>query len=83
MYTTKAQIKKELREELQCPHEFIKHLERFDSFDGLKEAVLDDDKTTIHDEIKEIRNAYIDFCCENGLDINQDNRKARVGFFFV
>lgn len=44
MYTTKTELKKEVRNELKCPAEFIRHLARFDTFDQLKEAVVSDDK---------------------------------------
>lgn len=81
MYTTKTQLKKEVREELQCPSEFIRHLARFDTFDQLKESVVSDDRQVKFDVLKDIRQAYKDYCHETGLDYNTDNRKARVGFF--
>ena len=82
MYTTKTELKKEVRNELQCPSEFIRHLAHFDVFDQLKESILSDDKPTEYDVMKEIREAYVDYCRDTGLDYEQDNRKARVGFYF-
>ena len=83
MYTTRTELKKEVRNELKCPSEFIRHLTRFDVFGDLKEAVVSDDRSTENDIMKEIRDAYLGYCRDTGLDFEQDNRKARIGFFIL
>lgn len=81
MITTIQELKKEVKNELKCPSEFIKHLSRFDTFSQLKESVVSDDRITENNLMNEIREAYFDYCDYTGIDRNQDNRKARIGFF--
>ena len=83
MYTTKTELKKEVRNELKCPSEFIRHLTHFDVFGDLKEAILSDDRRTECDIMQEIREGYYDYCRYAGIDYEQDNRKARIGFFII
>jgi len=81
MKTTITELKAEVRNDLKCPSEYIRHLSRFNVFGDLKEAVLSDDKDIKRDIIDEIRTGYNDYCASAGLEFGADNRKARVGFF--
>lgn len=81
MYTTKAELKKEVMNDLQCPAEYIQHLARFGVFDDLKETVISDDRRTEYDIMKEIREGYYDYYRFAGINPAEDNRKARIGFF--
>lgn len=81
MYKTITELKKEVKNELECPAEYIRHLARFNVFGDLKKAVLSDDKGVQKDIMNDIRDGYSDFCRMAGLDFEADNRKARIGFF--
>ena len=83
MYTTKTELKKEIRNELKCPAEFIQHLSHFDVFGDLKAALLSDDKDVARDIRKEIQDTYYDYCRSAGLEFGADNKKARIGFFIM
>ena len=81
-YFTIPQIKKYVRDELQAPAEFIKHLARFDTFSELKKAYAEGDDGIVHDIMKEMRDGYKDYCKAAKLDYEADNRNAKPGFFY-
>ena len=81
MYTTKTELKNEVRNELKCPAEFSRHLSRFDVFGGLKAAALSDDNGFERNIMHDNQDAYFDYCSSAGLEFGSDNQKARVGFF--
>lgn len=81
MKTTITELKVEVRNDLKCPSEFIRHLSRFNVFGDLKESILSNDKVIEHDIMKEIRDGYNDYCTSAGLEFGADNQKARIGFF--
>lgn len=74
-------IMEQVRDELKCPDEFIEQQAQFDTFDRMQACRLDGDSAALNDEMKAVRQAYLDFCHDTGLDYDTDNRKARIGFF--
>lgn len=80
MVTTTA-LKKEIRDEFQCPAEFIRSLSRNFLFTCLQDAVASDDKAEAADIKKLIREEYRTYCKYTNLDVAADNRQAQPGFF--
>ena len=74
MYTTKTDIKKELREELHCPEKFIDTLNQLGLIDDLKKHLLQDSKSEVNDLHKKIVEEYKVFCKAHGLNVEDDNR---------
>lgn len=79
---TTAELRQEVRDKLQCPAEYIKHLQRFGVFRDMKNAIQRDEPEAAREMLNDARESYRDFCHETGLNFDEDNRKARVGFFF-
>ena len=79
---TIEEIREDLREELQCPDEFLDHLERFNVLRQLQKAMLGEDKSVLYDQMKEIRQTYYhDYCKEGNLNPESDNRDVRPCVF--
>jgi len=74
---TKTEIKKQLKEELKCPTDFIEnYLNKGGRIDELKEAVHEHDTQEIMNTIME---EYAEYCKTFDLDINEDNTGFRRG----
>ena len=71
MYTTKTEIKAQLKEELKCPQDFIDRINKAGWIDDIKDA---DDRDTVADIMKDIYDEYRYYCKQYELDIKEDNR---------
>lgn len=74
---TKTEIKKQLKEELKCPADFIEnYLNKEGRIDELKEAAHEHDTQEI---MNTILDEYAEYCKMFELDINDDNTGFKRG----
>ena len=76
-------VKKMVRNELQCPNEFIKHWTGSKEFDDLKQAIISDDRDIVEDIMDMIRTEYMEYCKSCKLDPSEDNTNAKPYFFLT
>ena len=76
---TKIEIKKSLREELQCDYGFIIHLTKWGMIQKLQDAYADPNESEeyVKETMEEIYEAYKDYCNTWGLDYQADNRRNK------
>ena len=74
MKVTKTDIKKAIREEFQCPMDFIDRLNKFGMIDDLKAAETEHDYQMLKNDALD---EYAEYCKAWNLDINADNRKVK------
>lgn len=77
MYTTKTELKTQLKEELQCPQGFIVRLTKFGQIDELKKAIIADDEAIRKEVMDDIYQSYKDYCEAFNLDYEADNRDLK------
>lgn len=72
---TKTEMKRELKEELQCPTDFIERcLNANGRIDELKQAIHEADRQDI---MNVIYDEWRDYCDAWGLDMEADNRNFK------
>ena len=73
---SKIEIKRIIREELQCDYGFIIHLTKWGMIQKLQDAYADPNESDayVKETMDEIWNTYKDYCSTWGLDFEADNR---------
>ena len=76
---SKIEIKKYLREKLQCDYGFIIHLTKWGMIQKLQDAYADPVEPDAYakETLDEIYETYKDYCETWGLDYEADNRKNK------
>lgn len=76
---SKNEIKKDLREKLQCDYGFIIHLTKWGMIQKLQDAYADpvESDAYVKETLNEIYETYKDYCEVWDLDYEADNRKTK------
>lgn len=83
MMATCDEIRSDIRDELLCPVEYLRHLTRFGVIRELKAIInADEFDRDVRDQfMDEIRDGYAGYCDGTGLTYGDDNRKAHPHWF--
>lgn len=74
MNVTKTNVKSLVKEQFQCPWDFVEQLNAIGVIDELKQAINEGEKDIDSGTRDRILGEYKTYCNTWGLDVNADNR---------
>lgn len=72
---TRTEVRRYIRQTLQCPSDFLDTLSKFGDIDELREAIASGDRDVEKEVMDGIWEAYKQYCEDNKVDFDADNRR--------